>query len=108
MRRRIAREHRPIVEQCERRDLLSGITDVMAGNSIAASMRALATAAARGANPPSVAIPANQGPLLNPDGSVNNAALAPTGNVTQRQFEGRTVQGTLRGHIHGRRRPNER
>ena len=40
MGRRIAREHRPGVEQCERRDLLSAITDVMAGNSIAANMRA--------------------------------------------------------------------
>ena len=35
---------------------------------------------------PSVAIPQNQGPLLNPDGSVNNAALAPTGNVTEHQL----------------------
>ena len=44
MGRRIARDRRPGVEQCERRDLLSGITAVMAGNSIAADMRALAAA----------------------------------------------------------------
>jgi hypothetical protein len=86
MGRRIARLHRPVVEPCERRELLSGITDVMAANGIAASMRALAKAAANGSSIPSVAIPRNQGPLLNPDGSVNNAALAPTGNVTQHQF----------------------
>ena len=40
------------VEQCERRDLLSGITDVMAANGIAASMRALAEAAANGRSNP--------------------------------------------------------
>jgi hypothetical protein len=86
MGRRIARDHRPGFEQCERRDLLSGITDVMAGNSIAANMRALATAAAKSASNPSIAIPTNQGPLLNPDGTINNAALAPTGNLTNREF----------------------
>ncbi len=86
MERRIAREYRPVVEPCERRELLSGITDVMAANGIAASMRAIAEAAANARSIPSVAIPQNQGPLLNPDGSVNNAALAPTGNVTQFQF----------------------
>ena len=57
MGRRIAREHRPVVEQCERRDLLSGITDVMAGNSIAANMRAIASAARKSASNPSIAIP---------------------------------------------------
>ena len=57
MRRRIAREHRPVVEPCERRDLLSGITDVMAANSIAANMRTLAQAAANARSIPSVAIP---------------------------------------------------
>jgi hypothetical protein len=86
MGRRIARDHRPAVEQCERRDMLSGITAVMAGNSIAANMRTLARAAAKSASNPSIALPQNQGPLLNPDGSINNAALAPTGNLTQRQF----------------------
>ncbi len=86
MGRRIAREHRPVVEPCERRELLSGITDVMSANGIAASMRAIALAAANGASNPSIALPQNQGPLLNPDGSVNNAALAPTGNATQHQF----------------------
>ena len=65
---RIARERRPGVEQFERRDLLSGITDVMAGNSIAANMREIASAATRSASNPSIALPQNQGPLLNPDG----------------------------------------
>jgi hypothetical protein len=86
MKSRIARERRPVVEQFERRDLLSAITDVMAGNSVAANMRAIALAATRSPSNPSIALPQNQGPLLNPDGSVNNAALAPTGNLTQRQF----------------------
>jgi hypothetical protein len=86
MGRRVARKHFPLIEECECRAFLSGITDVMAANGIAASMRSLAEAASRGPSIPSVAAPQNQGPLLNPDGSVNNAALAPTGNVTQRQF----------------------
>lgn len=86
MGRRIARDRRPGVEQCERRDLLSGITAVMAGNSIAAKMRALALPVAKGATTPSIAVGANQGPLLNPDGSINNASLSPTGNLTQREF----------------------
>jgi hypothetical protein len=34
----------------------------------------------------SIAVPQNQGPLLNPDGSINNQALAPTGTLTQRQL----------------------
>jgi hypothetical protein len=58
----------------------------MAGNSIAANMRALASAAAKITSNPSIALPENQGPLLNPDGTINNAALAPTGNLTQRQL----------------------
>ncbi len=86
MGRRIARDCRPGVEHYERRDLLSGITDVMASNGIAADLRAIASAAGRDFTSPSVAQPANQGPLLNPDGSVNNAALAPTGNLTKREF----------------------
>jgi hypothetical protein len=85
MRRRIAREHRPGVEQCERRDLLSGITDVMAGNSMSADMRAIASAATKSATNPSIAIPQNQGPLFN-NGAIDNAALAPTGNLTKRQL----------------------
>ena len=51
MRSRMARERRPGVEQFERRDLLSGITDVMAGNSIAANMREIASLAATRARP---------------------------------------------------------
>src|SRR5262249_50646917 len=34
----------------------------------------------------SIAIPQNQGPLLNPDGTINNLALAPTGTLKPGQI----------------------
>jgi hypothetical protein len=90
MKRRISRDVRPCLEEAERRELLSAITDVMAGQSIAGELRTLASAAGSDrpdvTSTPSVAVAANQGPLLNPDLSINNAALAPTGNVTKRQL----------------------
>ena len=35
----------------------------------------------------SIAVPQNQGPLLNPDGTINNQALAPTGTLSKREFK---------------------
>jgi hypothetical protein len=86
MKRRSSRDMRPDLEAVECRDLLSAITDVMAGNSIAAEMRLLAAGANASSNQ-SIALPQNQGPLLNPDGSINNPALAPTGTLTKRELK---------------------
>jgi hypothetical protein len=92
MGRRIVRDLRPSLELIERRTLLSSITDVMAGNSINADvLRSRATALATGQadtsalSSQSIAVPQNQGPLLNPDGTINNQALAPTGTLTKRE-----------------------
>jgi hypothetical protein len=99
MGRRIRRDLRPTVEQCERRELLSAITGVMAGNSLLASRHApkastnLAGGAGSGGQgsamfPASISlggVSLNQGPLLNPDGTINNLALAPTGTPTPRE-----------------------
>ncbi len=81
MSRRIRRDMRPGLETVERRELLSAITDIMAANSLAG---------ARGHDSlsfsnQSIAVPSNQGPLLNPDGTINNAALAPTGTLSRRE-----------------------
>jgi hypothetical protein len=100
MERRIPRGRRPSVEQCERRELLSAITDVMADNSLvshgsssAQATQALIVAASQTGgsssfvpSTTSIALRQNQGPLLNPDGSINNLALAPTGTLTPRQI----------------------
>jgi hypothetical protein len=89
MGRRILRDLRPILEEIERRELLSAITDVMAGNSIATGHKAQ-SAALRAISSQSIAATSNQGPLttgapnpaINP---INNQALAPTGTLTPRQ-----------------------
>jgi hypothetical protein len=90
MGRRIPRDLRPNLEQFERRELLSAITDLMATNSLASSRQsldaALNAASAGAGSSQSIAVSSNQGPLLNPDGSINNAAIAPTGNLTARQL----------------------
>jgi hypothetical protein len=99
MGRRIPRDLRPCVEQFERRDLLSAVTDLMAVNSLAASRHAqngsasqqalnvaLSQANAGAGSSQSIAVPSNQGPVLNPDGSINNPALAPTGTLTRREL----------------------
>jgi hypothetical protein len=100
MGRRIPRDRLPILEEVERRDLLSAITDVMAGNSISATDSNSRTAALvqslASFSSQSIAVPENQGPLLNPDGTINNQALAPTGTLTKRElrrerFAGRYV-----------------
>jgi hypothetical protein len=89
MGRRIPRDVRPSLEEVERRELLSAITDIMAGNRIAAAAsrgrsEALSGTPARTSSQ-SIAVPQNQGPLLNADGTINNQALAPTGTLTKRQ-----------------------
>jgi hypothetical protein len=79
------RDLRPFLEECERRELLSAITDVMAADSLAAGRRSAGAPAISGT---SIAIAANQGPLLNsgnPENPINNQALAPTGTLTPRQ-----------------------
>ncbi len=86
MKRRSSHDLRPYLEAVERRDLLSAITDVMARNSIATELRSLASAAS-GTSSQSIALASNQGPLLNPDGSINNPALAPTGTLTKRELK---------------------
>ena len=89
MGRRMPRDLRPFMEECESRELLSAITDVMSANSLAESHRAASnrqtafTAAsqalgARSSNQ-SIALPTNQGP------QGVNLALAPTGTLTRRE-----------------------
>jgi hypothetical protein len=95
MERRIPRGRRPNLEQCEQRELLSAIADVMADNSLASrgsssarAAQALTTAASQtGSNggfvpsSTSIATANNQGPP--PIGT--NLALTPTGTLTRRQ-----------------------
>jgi hypothetical protein len=99
MGRRNRRGLRPDLELIERRELLSAITDVLAANSHRTGTHvALAGGAASGSGSGSAlgagasgssnfgasitlgGSTLNQGPVLNPDGSINNMALAPTGN----------------------------
>ncbi|MGO9471106.1 MAG: hypothetical protein ACLQVF_44000 [Isosphaeraceae bacterium] len=96
MARRIPRVRRLVVEQCERRELLSVYTDIMAANSLAAAGRpqsastsqaissALSQALDDGFAPStsSIATAANQGPP--PIGT--NLALTPTGTLTPREI----------------------
>jgi hypothetical protein len=87
-----------LLEQFERRDLLSAITDIMAANSIGASpnsqnasasqqalITALSQANAGASSSQSIAVPSNQGPLI-VGGKIVNAALAPTGTLTRREL----------------------
>ena len=88
MGRRISRDLRPSLEEIERRELLSAITDVMAGNSIAAGSHELTAAARPAVLHQSIAISCESRPLLNsgnPNNPINNMALAPTGTLTKRQ-----------------------
>ena len=88
MGRRIPRDLRPFMEEFERRELLSAITDLIAASSIAAGRKAQSAATAA-ISSESIAAASNQGPLLNstnPDfNPINNQALAPTGTLTRRQ-----------------------
>jgi hypothetical protein len=89
MAERWTRKRRPCVEQCERRTVLSTVTDIMAANSLAAERQArsaLSSAAAGGSggfvlSPTSIAVPGNQGPPA----PGTNLALTPTGTLTPRQ-----------------------
>jgi hypothetical protein len=107
MGRRIRRGLRPGLELVERRELLSPITDVLAANSLRAGAHAARAvtdlgggggggSSAFGASITLGTSTLNQGPLLNPDGSINNMALAPTGNpkpgqLKRQQFTARFV-----------------
>ena len=82
MGRRNRRDLNPHIEQVERRELLSAITDIMVANSLATARHAQANLSL---SSQSIAVPNNQGPLLNPNGTINNAALAPTGTLTARE-----------------------
>jgi len=98
MARRIPRDRRLIVEQCERRELLSVYTDVMSANSLAAgrqgpsaslslalgSALSQAGASTSGFVPSqtSVAIAGNQGPPA----IGTNLELTPTGTLTPREI----------------------
>ncbi len=88
------RNHRRVrlnLEAFEDRVLLSAITDVLSAHSL--------TAGPTGGFSSSISLgPAtlNQGPLLNPDGSINNMALAPSGTpkpgeVKRAEFAARYV-----------------
>ncbi len=109
MGRRILRDLRPSLEEIERRELLSAITDVMAGNSIAAGHKA-ESAITTAISSQSIANSQNQGPLLNPDGTINNQALAPTGTLTKREQrrERFTAQFTGTYTVGGGRTSDER
>jgi hypothetical protein len=110
MGRRIRRGLRPDLEPIERRELLSAITDVLAGNGLHSGAHAAlaggggsgsGSAGGSGSSSFGASITLgtstlNQGPLLNPDGSINNMALAPTGTpkpgeLKRQQFTARFV-----------------
>jgi hypothetical protein len=102
MGRRNRRRLRPDLELIERRELLSAITDVLAGNGPhAGTHAALGGGGGSGSSNFGASITLgtsalNQGPLLNPDGSINNMALAPTGTpkpgeLKRQQFTARFV-----------------
>jgi hypothetical protein len=108
MRRRIARNWRPLVEPCERRALLSVITDVMAANAMAGRRQSLTASLSQSAgsifnqtggggsfvpSTQSIAIPANQGP---PQVGVN-LALTPTGTLTHRQLRREMFTADFKG-----------
>jgi hypothetical protein len=96
MGRRISRDLRPYLEEVERREMLSAITDMMAGNSIAMGRKSV-SAVANAFSTQSIAIPQNQGPALNPDGSINNQAIAPTGTLTKRELKKERFTATFAG-----------
>lgn len=112
MGRRIRRGLRPELERFERRELLSAITGVLAGNGLRAKAHAALAGGGGGGGSGSGSSGGggssfgssimlgrstlNQGPLLNPDGTINNMALAPTGNpkpgeLKRQQFTARFV-----------------
>ena len=49
---------------------------------------------------------AQSGPVLNPDGSINNMALAPTGNSETRRAQAAAVHGAVRRAVQRRARPD--
>lgn len=77
MGRRIPRDLRPFLEEFERRELLSAITDVMAEDSLTAARGSKLTEATKSSA--SASVPMNQGPLA------LNLAITPTGIPTKRE-----------------------
>ena len=90
MGRRISRDLRPDLEEVERRELLSAITDVMASDSLRAAALNSRAATLASSSSQSIADAGNQGPLLtgspNPNNPINNFALAPFGTLTKQQL----------------------
>ncbi len=115
MGRRNRRGLKPSLETVERRELLSGITAVMSSGSPHSGARGVplfaggsgsgsgSTGSSGGSSSSSFGASItlgsstlNQGPVLNPDGSINNMALAPTGTpkpgeLRREQFKARFV-----------------
>ncbi len=111
MGRRIRRGLRPDLESIEPRVLLSAITDILAANGLHGKHDAAAStdqagggsgsgsSSGGGGFSASVSLGSqtlNQGPLLNSDGTINNMAIAPTGNpkpglLKKEQFSARYV-----------------
>jgi hypothetical protein len=101
MARRIRRDLRPGLELFERRELLSAIADVLAASSLRAGVHGSKAApaldgAGGGGGSSSLSFGASitlgsstlsQGPVLNPDGSINNMALAPSGTPKPGQLK---------------------
>jgi hypothetical protein len=91
MGRRIRRRLRPDLESIEARVLLSAITDILAANGLQGKHTEAANTdgagggsgtAGGGGFASSISLGSttlNQGPVLNADGSIDNAAIAPTG-----------------------------
>ena len=108
MGRRIARDRRPGVEQCERRELLSGITDVMAGKQHRANMRAIAaTAAANAGIEPLDRGTAESGSAAQSGREHEQRGPGPDGKCDAAPVPKTDIQSTLRGNIHGGSRPHD-
>ena len=109
MERRISRDLRPYLEEIERRELLSAITDIMAGNSIAAGRGALLAATSQ-ASEQSVDRPsAESRPVCqSSDWNGREPGPHPHGDTDQARAAQRTVHGAVCGHVHGWSRPHQR
>ncbi len=79
MGRRIPRDLRPLIEEIERRELLSAITDLMAANSLGVGHESR-SGVPNAFSSQSIAVPQNQGPRG------LNQAITPTGTLTKRQL----------------------
>ena len=105
MRRRNRRGLRPGLDQFEYRVLLSAITDALSSEGLHSAAHAHAAQSGSGGGTSSGSFASsinlgssrlNQGPVLNPDGSINNMALAPSGTpkpgeIKRQRFTARYV-----------------